>query len=123
MQVDQVGGEHVHADHALEYLGFMARGFGFPVGSVVHDGAQAVGVILETGDEVENAGLAGEVRRQGGGAALTQLGQSLALAAVADDHRLPAFQQAQCAVQADALSASGDEDGRGRGGHGGSRSS
>ena len=36
---------------------------------------------------------------------------------------LAAFQQAQCAVQADALSASGDENGRGRGGHGGSRSS
>ena len=44
-----------------------------PFRGVVHDGAQAVGVLLELVDEGEDAGFAGKVRRQGQRAALAQL--------------------------------------------------
>ncbi|MNJ71993.1 hypothetical protein D3C77_685980 [compost metagenome] len=79
----------------------------------MHDGAQVLGVLLELVDEGEDAGFAREVGRQGQRAALAQFVERRALAAVADDHRLPRVEQSPCAVQPDTLAGAGDQDGSG----------
>ncbi|MNZ96214.1 hypothetical protein D3C78_1153980 [compost metagenome] len=113
MQVDQVGRQHVHVDHAGEGFGLVPGLLAQPVGSVVHDGAQALGVLLELVDEGEDAGFAGEVGRQGQRAALAQLVERRTLRAVADDQRLAGVEQAPRTVQPDPLAGAGDQDGGG----------
>ncbi|MNP22205.1 hypothetical protein D3C76_1148660 [compost metagenome] len=75
------------------------------------DGAQAVGVLPDLFDEGEDAGLVGEIRLQAEGALGAQLLDAGLLAAVADDQPVAVLQQAQRAMQADALAGAGDQDG------------
>lgn len=98
MQVDQVGRQHVHAEQLLEGFGLMAECLVQPGRGVVHDGAQAVGVLLEQIDEGQDARFAGEIGRQADGTALPQFSNPRSLAAIADDHGLAAVQHrsAQC---------------------------
>src|SRR3989338_4260312 len=110
MQVDQVRREHVHAKQLLKGSRFFARLFHQPVGGVVHDGAQAVGVALELLDKRQDAGFTGEVRLQGYGTALPERINAVALAAVCNDYRVTVIQQAFGAVQAYTLAGSGYQD-------------
>jgi hypothetical protein len=110
VQVDQVGRQHVHAEHAGEGLSVGVRGFGQPFGSVVDNGSQAVGVGFQLGDEREDPRFSGEVGKYRGGAQVAQCLHAWAFAAVTEDHRMAVFEQTLRTVQADTLAGTGDED-------------
>ncbi|MNX53354.1 hypothetical protein D3C86_840470 [compost metagenome] len=111
MQVDQVGRQHVHAEHAGERFGIGVRGFGQPFGSVMDDCPQAVGMGIQFADEGENTGFAGEVRKHRRRPQISQGLHAGAFAAVAEDHAMAVFEQALRTMQADTLAGTGDEDG------------
>ncbi|MNF69440.1 hypothetical protein D3C84_513230 [compost metagenome] len=110
MQVDQVGRQHVHAEHAGECRGVGVRCFSQPFGGIVDDCPQAVGMGFQLVDEGEDPGLAGEVREHRGGPQVAQGLYAGTLAAVAENHPMAIFQQSPGAVQADTLAGAGNED-------------
>ncbi|MNN38180.1 hypothetical protein D3C81_1521640 [compost metagenome] len=97
-------------EHAREGFGFAARGFGQPLGGVVHDGAQAVGVGFQFGDEGENRGFAGKVGEQAEGAQIAQRLHAGAFAAVSEDDAIAILKQPLRTMQADTLAGTSDED-------------
>ncbi|MNK88139.1 hypothetical protein D3C87_1080930 [compost metagenome] len=109
MQVDQVGRQHVHAEHAGECCCIGVRRFGEPFGGVVDNRPQTVGVGFQFADEGEDPGFTGEVREHRGGPQITQGLYAGTLAAVAENHAMAIFQQSPGAVQADTLAGAGNE--------------
>ncbi|MCY1464422.1 hypothetical protein D9M71_824420 [compost metagenome] len=70
-------------------------------------------MLLQCGNEGEDAGFAGEVGRQGQRAALAQFVERRTLRAVADDQWLAFVEQSPRTVQPDPLAGAGDQDGGG----------
>lgn len=71
---------------------------------------QALGVGFQLGNERQDTGFAGEVGKQGNGAALAKGTHAWPLSALTDDDRITFLQQSQCAMQANALAGAGYQD-------------
>ena len=85
----------------------------------MHDGAQPLADLAQAGNEIDYAGAVAEIGLQYAGATFGQFIDCRAQGAIADDQRMAFIEQAACAMQADALTGAGDQDGELRWAHGG----
>jgi hypothetical protein len=99
----------MHLEQLAERLGFLPGGIRAPFGGVVHDGPQAVGLLLESADKGGDAGFIAEVRLQRLCAKGAKPVDAVAFAAVGKDDREAVFQQSLGTMQPDPLAGSGDE--------------